>query len=147
MHPRLLYMATFKDFASASRHARANSSYTMGGELRGSTTNLAPPALPPALTIRNTQARQLQIIEPLEVTAGTSVCAVTNGSCVTDGADNYGNNERCTVRANVGVLLTSTQFATERNFDYVTIGGTRYSGTSGPDAVPLAAAHGVGVRY
>ena len=56
---------------------------------------------------------------------------------MTDGVDNHGNNERCTFRANVPMLLRATEFSTERYFDYVTIAGVRYSGTNGPSDVRL----------
>ena len=65
------------------------------------------------------------------MTAGAGYCEVINGgTCVTDGDDDYKDHERCTVRAEVAVSVTATVLDTESYFDYVTIGGTRYSGTT-----------------
>ena len=60
--------------------------------------------------------------------------------CVSDGAGLHQNNERCTVRANYGLYATAISFQVERYWDYLTIGGTRYSGQQGPINVPMAAA-------
>ena len=74
------------------------------------------------------------------VTSGGQYCQVTNGgSCVTDGAGNYGNNERCVVRATQALVATATEFVTEVGWDYVTLGGAYYSGTTGPSNVAMAA--------
>jgi hypothetical protein len=73
------------------------------------------------------------------VVSGSSFCAITQGgACVTDGTDNYGNDESCTVRAEVAITVSAQgSFETEATFDYVTIGGTQYSGTNGPVSVWL----------
>jgi hypothetical protein len=61
-------------------------------------------------------------------------------TCVTDGAGDYGNNEQCTVRALVPMIVSAEAgFSTESDFDYVTLGGTQYSGTSGPAGVAVSA--------
>ena len=74
------------------------------------------------------------------ITAGSSYCSVTTGgTCVTDGVGLHSNNERCTMTASVALLATSTYFSTEAGWDYITIGTTRYSGTSGPSGVAMAA--------
>ena len=74
------------------------------------------------------------------VTAGSSYCEVTNnGRCVTDGAGNYGNGERCTITANIAMTPVFTEFATESGWDYLTIGGQQYSGTNAPTGLSLAA--------
>jgi hypothetical protein len=74
----------------------------------------------------------------LTVTAGP--CELTNdGTCVTDGPGEYGNDERCLMHAMMTVTLSASAFNTEHGFDYVTIGGTLYSGTSGPNGVVMAA--------
>ena len=64
---------------------------------------------------------------------------INGGSCVHDGAGAHGNNERCTVSVRVYGRLTATQFRTESGYDYVTIGGVRYSGTAGPNNVAVSA--------
>jgi hypothetical protein len=61
----------------------------------------------------------------LTVTAGP--CESTNnGTCVTDGPGDYGNDERCSMRAEATVSLSASAFDTESGFDYVTIGNTLY---------------------
>ena len=61
--------------------------------------------------------------------SGHQWCQVTNnGTCVTDGIGNHGNNEACTVMAMTPLFATTTYFNTEGYFDYITIGGQRYSG-------------------
>ena len=59
--------------------------------------------------------------------------------CVTDGAGDYGNDERCTVRAEVAIVVSAHGFSTESGYDKVTIGGTVYSGTNGPASVLMSA--------
>jgi len=44
---------------------------------------------------------------------------------------NYGNNEECTIRAHE-VVISVDAFNTESRYDFLTMGGTSYSGTSGP---------------
>merc|ERR1719277_2689308 len=44
---------------------------------------------------------------------------------------NYGDNEECTISA-WEVDLTVEAFSTESGYDILTMGGTGYSGTSGP---------------
>lgn len=56
---------------------------------------------------------------------------------VVDGPSNYGNNERCTFHVARDVVLTTVEFSTESNFDYLTINGVRYQGTSGPNGVEV----------
>ena len=75
----------------------------------------------------------------LEVTSGGSFCQIDDIGCATDGAGEHGNNEACTIRANTAGTLTATQFDTEVGWDYVTIAGTRYQGSTGPNGVPVAA--------
>ena len=59
---------------------------------------------------------------------------------MTDGDGNYGDNEWCTVRAEVDMLVSARAgFSTESQHDRVTLGGTRYSGTSGPTSVAVGA--------
>jgi len=79
------------------------------------------------------------ITAPFQVTSGASYCEIDTDGCVTDGAGDHGNGEACTVRVNTAGTLTATHFDTERRYDYVTIGGTRYEGSTGPSNVAVAA--------
>ena len=75
----------------------------------------------------------------LEVTAGASFCQIDANGCATDGAGPHGNDEACTIQVNAAGYLTATEFDTESGYDFVTIGGTRYQGRSGPLAVAASA--------
>ena len=77
-----------------------------------------------------------------QVTSGTDYCTVTHGgTCVTDGVGNHGNAERCTVTAlaTQGLYASTTFFNTETYWDYITLGGQRYSGSNGFANVMMAA--------
>ena len=67
----------------------------------------------------------------MEVTAGPQYYTA-NANGVTDRAGDYGNGERCTIRVAAAGRLTATSFSTEASYDYVTVGGRRSSGSSGP---------------
>ena len=73
-----------------------------------------------------------------DATSGAK-CEVTNGgACISD--LNYGADvERCTFRAEAAITVSATMFKTAGFGDRITIGGTRYSGTSGPSNVVMAA--------
>jgi len=79
------------------------------------------------------------------VTSGSAYCHLSNsGTCVTDGIGDYGNNERCTVRANQALVASTTQYQVERhstryNADYLTIGGISYKSGTGPSNVSMSA--------
>jgi len=75
----------------------------------------------------------------LQVSAGASYCQVDANNCVSDGTGNHGDNEACTINVLGAGTLTATDFDTETGYDYVTIGGTRYSGGTGPSNVAVAA--------
>ena len=75
----------------------------------------------------------------LRVTSGSSYCSIDANGCSTDGSGNHGNNERCTIAVNAAGTLTATSFSTESGYDYVTIGGQRFSGSTGPRGVSVAA--------
>ena len=72
------------------------------------------------------------------ILGGSEYCHHTNhvgfpgADCITDGADNHGNNEHCTVRANMALYVSAAYFMTENYWDYVDINGTRWSGSHGP---------------
>merc|ERR1719330_788868 len=66
-----------------------------------------------------------------EVTAGTG--CTTTGNCIQSNnhLSSYGNNEACTISA-YDVALTVDAFSTESGYDFLTMGGVAYSGSSGP---------------
>ena len=61
-----------------------------------------------------------------------SGCSASDG-CITSSNHpaSYGNNEECTVTL-TQVDVRVDAFDTEANYDFLTVGGTRYSGSSGP---------------
>ena len=73
------------------------------------------------------------------MTAGTNECNIDQHGCATDGPGTYGADERCTFQVNAAGTLTATQFQTEQNADYVTIGAHRFHGGVGPSNVVVAA--------
>merc|ERR1719195_91898 len=66
-----------------------------------------------------------------EITSGTG-CTMT-GNCIQskNHPSSYGNNEACTISA-YQAAITVEAFNTESRYDFLTIGGTAYSGSSGP---------------
>jgi hypothetical protein len=76
------------------------------------------------------------------VVSGSQYCEVTNdGKCIHDGVDNYAHDETCLIRAQADLILNTTSFHTEKDFDYlqIPVGGTSYSGTTGPMSVSMKA--------
>ena len=75
----------------------------------------------------------------------SGACEVINGgACVTDGAGQHSNNERCTFTNVAGASLTIStyHFNVETGWDKIQMGGVTYSGPSdhnGPQNVVLAA--------
>merc|ERR1719210_3045205 len=69
---------------------------------------------------------------------------VTGGGCEQDGEcvqslnhpDNYGSDQACQVTLYGDVSITVESFLTEAGFDYLTIGGARYSGREAHQAPP-----------
>jgi hypothetical protein len=53
---------------------------------------------------------------------------------------NYGNNERCTFTTSSAGTLNVVSFNTESGYDELTVGGTQYDGTTGPQGVVVSAA-------
>jgi len=55
------------------------------------------------------------------------------GNCIqsSNHPGNYGNNQACTIDAN-NVAFTVDAFSTESGYDFLTVGGSTYSGSSGP---------------
>ena len=75
---------------------------------------------------------------PWAIVSGGQWCSITsNGQCVTDGTGSHGNNERCTIRAQQSLYATATYFDTESYYDYITIGGGRWSGSTGPANIAM----------
>ena len=77
-------------------------------------------------------------------TASADCQLLNDGTCVTTGPGNYANNERCTIRADADVTLSVVSFATEGCCDRLEVGSEgsgarRFSGTSGPQGVHVAA--------
>jgi len=68
------------------------------------------------------------------VVEGTG-CQVS-GNCISskNHPSNYGNGEECSIQLYGDVDISVEAFSTERSYDYLTMGGTRYSGTSGPQS-------------
>jgi len=56
-----------------------------------------------------------------------------SGNCIQskNHPSNYGNNEACTINAGE-VDVTVEAFSTESRYDFLTVGGVQYSGSSGP---------------
>ena len=75
----------------------------------------------------------------LSVTNGANFCQIDANGCATDGAGEHGNGEACTIRVTAAGFLTATAFDTESGFDYVTIAGTRYHASNGPNDVEVSA--------
>jgi hypothetical protein len=74
---------------------------------------------------------------------------VTSGECTLDSAGScfrspnypsfYDDNQQCSINvAAAPVTLSVTTFSTEGDFDWLTVNGRQYSGTSGPDGVEVA---------
>merc|ERR1719270_65415 len=61
---------------------------------------------------------------------------VMEGDCISsrNHPSSYGNNEQCTVTMAGDVALSVQAFSTESRYDYLTMGGRTYSGSSGPSS-------------
>jgi len=57
-----------------------------------------------------------------------------SGDCISSNnhPSNYGNGEECSIRLYGDIPISVQAFNTESGYDFLTAGGTRYSGTSGP---------------
>ena len=76
---------------------------------------------------------------PFEVVSGGAYCEITASQiCVTDGTGSHGNGEACTIQMLQPGFLTSTEFDTEGCCDRVTVGGTPYSGSTGPQNLSVS---------
>ena len=95
-----------------------------------------PPSLPPSPIAPVPSGQAWTIL------SGAQFCEITDlGRCVTDGVGQHGNLESCRVRANHNLYATATYFVTEPYFDFIELGGYRYSGTgvgAGPQNAQMA---------
>merc|ERR1719401_2200966 len=59
---------------------------------------------------------------------------VMNGDCISSNnhPSSYGNNEQCTVSLADDLALSVQAFSTESGYDFLRMGGSSYSGSSGP---------------
>jgi len=59
-----------------------------------------------------------------------------SGNCIQSNnhPGNYGNGEQCSIQLYGSIAITVEAFNTESGYDMLTMGGTRYSGTSGPSS-------------
>jgi len=74
------------------------------------------------------------------ILTGSEFCSVSSdGMCITDGSGDYADDEACTIRAEVAMSITATEFDTEECCDSITVGATAYSGSTGPTNVQVAA--------
>jgi len=57
-----------------------------------------------------------------------------SGNCISSNnhPSNYGNGEQCSIRLTGSIAITVEAFNTESGYDMLTMGGSSYSGTSGP---------------
>jgi len=59
-------------------------------------------------------------VQYFEILSGARHCQISQGGrCITDGVGHYGNNERCVVRAKETLSLSTQEFHTETNFDFL----------------------------
>ena len=75
-----------------------------------------------------------------QVVSGAEFCQIVDGGrCVSDGAWDHGVHEYCKVQALRPLAATATEFDTEENYDFLTVAGTQYHGSEGPQGLPLDA--------
>jgi len=68
-------------------------------------------------------------------TISGSGCTMSgDGDCISskNHPSSYGNNEECTVTLAGDIALSVEAFSTESGYDFLTMGGSTYSGSSGP---------------
>ena len=71
------------------------------------------------------------------IATGSDVCSFSSdGACVE--SREHGANEVCTFTAMQNMYVSSTYFATEVDYDHITIGGVEYSGSAGPFNLMMA---------
>ena len=73
------------------------------------------------------------------INSGMAYCEISNdGACISDGDGDYGNDESCEAEALSPVTIQAESFMTESGYDFVTVGGVRYSGSVAPSDVVMA---------
>jgi hypothetical protein len=84
------------------------------------------------------------VVPPVDtINLVTGTCQITDGyggTCATSPnyPELYSNDETCIIRAPVGATLDVQSFQTENGYDFLTVNGARYDGSSGPNGVMLA---------
>merc|ERR1740129_79350 len=120
-----------KSPAAALAELMADAWYEAISDLKAGDTNallyLVPGGAPPTTTPVPTPA------PPPGTWDVTGTGCTKIGNCIQSNNHpaNYGNNEECTINA-YEVDLAVYAFSTEQGYDLLTMGGTSYSGTSGP---------------
>jgi hypothetical protein len=91
-----------------------------------------------------------EMVDPI-VTVDDDTTCVVDGNCFSShasaGSSDYPNGYDCTFTASAAGVLRSESFSVEpsanactaNEYDHLTVGGTRYCGTSSPDGVSVAA--------
>ena len=75
-----------------------------------------------------------------EIVSGAEFCQIVDGGrCVSDGGGDYGPSENCKVQALRPFAATATEFDTEAGYDILTVAGTEYYGSEGPQGLPVDA--------
>jgi len=120
------------------RDGDTNALLFVGGPAPPNTTAAPTPATTPAPTpAPTTPAPTPAPTTPAptpgswEITSGTGCTMIGNCIQSKNHPAQYGNREACTINA-LGVDLTVDAFNTESNYDYLSMDGKQYSGTSGP---------------
>merc|ERR1719499_888912 len=59
-----------------------------------------------------------------------------SGNCISSNnhPSNYGNSQECTINLYGSIDISVDAFNTESRYDWLTVGGSRYSGTTGPSS-------------
>ena len=78
-------------------------------------------------------------IAPFTVSSGA--CQIEDTVCMTSPnyPSNYGSSQECKIRVNKDGRLNVMDFVTESFYDYLTVGGQKYGGTTGPDNIVVSA--------
>ena len=138
---QLIQLASEYDLDVVGRDRRQGSGGSGSGRTTGSPTDASgdddgdsPPFESPTLS------PSLTFLAHFRVASGHG-CEVDSNGCVTDGAGDYGSNERCTVEVLFSGLLSSVgAFDTESIvYDYLNINGQWYGGYTGPIEVSVSA--------
>ena len=96
----------------------------------------SPPALPPPPA-----PPKAPLGQRWQIVSGGLYCHLINlGTCITDGDDDYGSNERCEFRSLVDQYVTALHYDVEACCDFLSAGTTAFKGSpNGPKNFFLAA--------